>query len=94
MEREGIYYYFEQGDDRETLVITDNLSFHPPLGDRPVRYYPQTTDGVSAHDAFRSFTCRHGAVPSSVRLKDYDYSKPALDVSGQASVSPRGTGEI
>jgi type VI secretion system secreted protein VgrG len=94
MEREGLYYYFEQGDGAERLIITDNSSSHKPLGVRPVRYFPQPA-GTSNHgDAFRAFTCRHTSLPASVRLKDYDYAKPTFDVSGEAQVSPGGVGQI
>jgi type VI secretion system secreted protein VgrG len=94
MEREGLYYYFEQGEGVEKLIITDDGSSHKPLANRPIRYFPQS-EGMSTHgDAFRAFTCRHTALPASVRLKDYDYAKPMFDVSGQAAVSPTGVGQI
>ncbi|WP_437753546.1 type VI secretion system Vgr family protein [Sorangium sp. So ce1389] len=93
MEREGIYYYFEHGEGGETLVLTDDRSSHQPGGSKPVRYYPQPSANT-ARDTIRAFTCRHGTVPGAVRLKDYDYANPAVPVSGQASVSANGFGEI
>jgi type VI secretion system secreted protein VgrG len=94
MEREGLYYFFEHGDDQEKLVITDDKSSHSPLIGRQVRYFPQTGSDVTAGESFRSFTCRHASLPGSVRLKDYDYGKPALEITGSAPVSPTGMGEI
>ncbi|WP_437537510.1 type VI secretion system tip protein TssI/VgrG [Sorangium sp. So ce726] len=94
MEREGIYYYFEHGEGGETLVLVDDRSVHQPHGDKPVRYYPQSGGVTTARDAFRAFTCRHGATPGSVRLKDYDYTNPAVAVAGQASVCANGFGEV
>ncbi|WP_434041525.1 MULTISPECIES: type VI secretion system Vgr family protein [Sorangium] len=93
MEREGIYYYFEHEEGGETLVLTDDRSIHQPNGGKPVRYYPQP-GANTARDTIRAFTCRHGAVPGAVRLKDYDYANPAVPVAGQASVSASGFGEI
>ncbi|MGK3997666.1 type VI secretion system Vgr family protein [Sorangium sp. So ce1024] len=93
MEREGIYYYFEHGEGGETLVLTDERSAHQPHGERPVRYYPQTSVNT-ARDTLRAFTCRHGAVPGAVRLKDHDYANPAVPVAGQASVCANGFGEV
>ncbi|WP_437659194.1 type VI secretion system Vgr family protein [Sorangium sp. So ce1182] len=93
MEREGIYYYFEHGEGGETLVLTDDRSSHQPNGSKPVRYYPQPSANT-ARDTIRAFTCRHGTVPGAVRLKDYDYANPAVPVSGQASVSANGFGEV
>ncbi|WP_437805606.1 type VI secretion system Vgr family protein [Sorangium sp. So ce1078] len=94
MEREGIYYYFEHGEGGETVVLVDNRSSHQPHGSKPVRYYPQPGGANTAKDSFYAFTCRHDVVPSSVRLKDYNYATPAVPVAGQASVSPNGFGEV
>ena len=89
MEREGMYYFFEQGEDRERLVITDDRSFHRPLVPDPVRYFQVAGAGASGVQGLRSFTSRHTSVPGAVRVRDYDYLRPALDVSGRASVSAR-----
>lgn len=94
MEREGMYYFFEQDEAGETLVITDTASSHVPLVGKPIRYFPQTGQDVSAGESFRTFACRHTTVPSSVRLYDYDYANPAVELLGKAAVSPLGQGEI
>ncbi|APR87189.1 VgrG protein [Minicystis rosea] len=94
MEREGMYYYFEQGDASERLVIADNKSFHGALEDAKVRYFALAGHDASAKEALHTFTCKHRALPAGVRLKDYDYARPTLDVSGSASVSKTGLGEI
>ncbi len=94
MEREGMYYYFEQGDASERLVITDHRSFQGALVDRAVRFHAHSGHDVSAGEALHAFTCKHRALPAGVRLKDYNYAKPTLDVSGGAPVSKVGMGEI
>ncbi len=94
MEREGMYYYFEQGDDREILVITDYLQNHHALTPKPVRYHPQSGGDVSAGASLESFTCKQARLPAAVHLKDYDYTKPSLDVSGSSPISTVGQGEI
>lgn len=94
MEREGLYYYFEQGEEREKLIITDNKSFHDDLGTGPIRFYPLVGSDVTARESLHSFACRYRALPGSVRFGDYDHAKPRLDVSGSASVSRTGLGEI
>jgi type VI secretion system secreted protein VgrG len=94
MEREGIYYFFEHGEDGEKLVLCDKKPYDAdPMG-TPVRYWPQMGQDLSAGPSFRSFTCRHTALPATVRLKDYDYAKPGLNVSGSAPVSPSGSAEV
>jgi type VI secretion system secreted protein VgrG len=94
MEREGIYYYFEQGEDGEKLVITDSKGKQDFLDKTPVRFFAQAGHDGSAGEALHTFTCKHHALPATVKLKDYDYAKPTLDVSGEAAVSRSGFGEI
>ncbi len=94
MEREGIFYFFEHTDEGEKLIICDDKSYEKdPIG-IPVRYHPQSGGDHSAGASFRSFRCRHATLPATVKLKDYDYTKPNLDVSGTASVSDAGTAEV
>lgn len=94
MEREGMYYYFEHGDEGEKLVVSDAKSFQKPLDDQPVRFFALSGHDHSSGEALHTFTCKHRALPASVKLKDYDYAKPTLDVSGTAPVSKVGIGEI
>jgi type VI secretion system secreted protein VgrG len=94
MEREGLYYYFEQGDSGEKLVITDSASFQDDLVAAPVRFFALAGGDVTARACLQSFTCRHRALPGSVRFKDYDYTKPTLGITGTAPVSRVGLGEI
>jgi type VI secretion system secreted protein VgrG len=94
MEREGIFYFFEHGEDGEKLILCDQLAYAAdPLG-KPVRYHPQLGVDRSAGQSFRSFSARLSTLPTSVKLRDYDYSKPNLDVSGSAKVDDNGAGEV
>ncbi|MEQ9322798.1 MAG: type VI secretion system tip protein TssI/VgrG [Polyangiaceae bacterium] len=87
MEREGLYYFFEHGEAGEKLVVTDHRSFHQPLRQSGVRYVPLSggDDAMSA-EALRLFTSRSRALPRAVKLRDFDYLKPGLDVSDEQSV--------
>src|SRR5207237_1322718 len=46
------------------------------------------------HESDFDFICRRRSLPASIKLKDYDYSKPTLGVSASAPVSRTGLGEI
>jgi type VI secretion system secreted protein VgrG len=94
LEREGMYYYFEQGDAHERLVITDAKSFHEALSAEPIRFFALAGADATARECLHTFTCRHTSLPGKVRLKDYDHLKPTLDVSGSAPVSKTGAGEV
>ncbi|MDB4930371.1 MAG: uncharacterized protein JWM10_2855 [Myxococcaceae bacterium] len=93
MEREGIYYYFEQGETSEKLIITDAISFQEPFVDTPVRYFPVGSDDASQVEAMETFRARHAAVSQEVWSYDYDYNQP-VDVSGETEVAANGSGKV
>ncbi|MGK3963378.1 type VI secretion system Vgr family protein [Sorangium sp. So ce118] len=94
MEREGIFYFFEHTLDGEKIVFCDAMTYEDdPIG-APVRYHPQIGYDVSAGMSLRTFTSQHTTLPASIKLKDYDYARPNLNISGSARVSPNGAGEV
>jgi type VI secretion system secreted protein VgrG len=92
LEREGVYYFFEQDADRERLVITDSAK-EAPLRAEPIVYAPRH-ELDRGEEGLRSFVCRQAALPARVELRDYDYLHPDLDVEGAAAVATRGAGAI
>ncbi|APR77364.1 VgrG protein [Minicystis rosea] len=94
MEREGMYYFFEQGDAGEKLIITDGKATHQDLEPSPIRFFAHTGGDSSAKECLHTFVCRRRSLPASVSFKDYDYNKPKLDVSAKAPISQTGRGEI
>jgi len=95
MDREGMYYFFEQSDDGDVMVIADNKATHEALRTSPVKYFPQTNyEDVLTQQAFDNFAATHNALPATVKLIDYDYAKPLLDVSATVSVETNAVGEI
>lgn len=93
MEREGIYYFFEQGDSAEKLIITDHKSYHKPIAPKPYRFYGLVGADASAGEAIEEFRCKLQALPKKAKFKDYDYNNPVLDVSGDAAIAA-GPGEL
>lgn len=95
MEREGIYYYFEQGDDTEKLVIADAATAHEdiPSGES-IRYSPPDSLAPSTMEQVREFTCHQHLLPQKIILKDYNYRKPSLDLKGESAVDPDGRGHV
>jgi type VI secretion system secreted protein VgrG len=94
LERDGLYYFFEHGEQGDKLVITDSRYQQAPFLNEPVKYVPLAMGDVTAKDAFDSFRLAHVTLPKRVLLRDYDYEKPALDVSGSANIVPSTGGEI
>jgi type VI secretion system secreted protein VgrG len=87
MEREGVYFFFEQGDTREKLIIADDRSCHERLSKDPVRYYQVAGAGVGGGNGLHAFRGVHSSIPGSVRVHDYDYLRPTLDMTSSAPVS-------
>jgi len=94
MEREGLYYYFEQEDSQEKLVITDNRAAQHELESKAIRFHALTGSDVSAKECLQTFLCRHKSLPGTVKFKDHDYSKPRLKVAGSAPITSGGIGDI
>ncbi|MDC3984471.1 type VI secretion system Vgr family protein [Polyangium jinanense] len=94
LEREGIFYFFEHGEEGEKVVFCDDKSYPAEGLGKPVRYSPQTGADRSAGASFRSFSLNHGSMPAEVKLRDYDYARPKLDLSGSAAVSAKGAGKV
>lgn len=98
MEREGVYYYFEQTDSGEMMVITDTYLAHLDLPDedeRTVQYSPPSGLEISVQkEAVTGLVCRQKPVPAKVTLQDFNFRKSPPQVQGEAEVAPDGKGEI
>ncbi|WP_437936854.1 type VI secretion system Vgr family protein [Sorangium sp. So ce341] len=92
LERVGAYYFFEHGDERERLIITDSKASHSDARSEPVRFVPQHADDATAGQAFRSFRWRHEVVARKVAVADYYPLHPRLSIQGSADVAPEGLG--
>ncbi len=94
IEREGMYFFFERHEDHTTLVVTDTAMAHPDLRrHKKVRYQPPSgmQDG-SDKEVLHSLVCRRQPTPQSVRLKDFNYRKPELDISVTQHCNEQGRG--
>lgn len=94
MEREGYYYYFEQRDDREFLVIANTKDQQPDCSPPSTRFYAIGTSDTSAVEAIRSFRMRSVAMPTKVRLREYDPQQPDAPLTGNADVPHSVIGQV
>lgn len=96
MEREGIYYFFEEADGGERVVFTDSLSAHTPLDSTPTLRYAPVSGLEAAHteEIVTSFSLDASPLPRSVYVRDYNWLDPDVPVEGTATVSERGLGEL
>ncbi len=96
MEREGIYYWFEQGEQSEKMIASDTRIAHTPLAGHETFLYspPSGLDATSQDKVIQRFSLKQTPMPKNVLLKDYNYMKPNLDLEGKAQVREQGRGEI
>lgn len=96
MEREGIYYYFEQTSSGEKLIITDTRLAHTPITEDRKMYYspPSGLDDQYREEVIKNFSCRQKLIPKSVHLKDHNIDNPSMNVEGSADVFEEGRGEV
>ena len=93
LESEGIFYFFEHAEGRHTLVLGDSESAHAhPPGEATL---PLREADHRAHD--EEFISRieriHRLRPGAVMLRDFDFEKPALDLSANSD-SAEGIPEL
>ncbi|MDE9491957.1 type VI secretion system tip protein VgrG, partial [Xenorhabdus bovienii] len=71
---EGIFYFFECGNGRNTLVFADDAGSVPPGIVLPYQPGEGSTTGTPS---VGSFTCSAQVRPAQVQLKDYTFKNPA-----------------
>ena len=94
MEWEGIFYFFEHTEDAHTLVLGDKPSAHAPMiqgGSLPLR--PSLGKEAVEAEYISALEVVHRLRPGAVHLKDFDFEKPALDVSSKAK-APEGVAAL
>ena len=93
LEREGIYYYFEQVDGRDRLVLLDDKVAQPAQA-AAVNYRPADELDVGlAPDSVQGFVCRTRPLPRTLVLQDYNHRRAGLPLVVATEVSPSGLGE-
>jgi type VI secretion system secreted protein VgrG len=94
MEREGIYYFFEQTDSLEKLIIADNSSRHQNIaGTSTIDFSPPSRQAREA-EVVRTFISRQQMLPQRVILRDFNYRRPNLELRGEAEVDSEGRGDV
>lgn len=96
IEREGIYYFFDQTANGEKIIFTDTQIAHEDLPLGKTLYYSPPSGLEASHksETIQTLTCRRRLTPAGIFLKDYNYRKPSLDLTGSAVVSATGRGQV
>ncbi|MEA1892064.1 MAG: type VI secretion system tip protein TssI/VgrG [Campylobacterota bacterium] len=82
MQRDGLYFYFEQSEDGCKVIITDAKEKQKKASVSEKLYYRPTTGLQSYTDqAVSSVLYRSNNTIKSVHMKNFNYEKPSLDIS-------------
>ena len=93
LEREGIYYYFEQAEGSDRLVLLDDSTAQPAQA-LAVNYRPaDELDVGQAPDSVQGLVCRTRPLPRSLVLQDYNHRRAGMPLVTQVEVSAGGVGE-
>lgn len=88
MEQAGLYYYFEQREQQEHLIITDHQITHQSKPSaQPLRYCPAQGFMVTdSENHLTQFTAIMGHLPNKVLLKGYNHERPSQVVMSKDKV--------
>ncbi len=94
-EHYGIFYFFEQTDSGEVMVISDNPMGHAPVeGAGPFQFVQSSgLETLDKQTVVDHFSAKTSLLPQSVRVRDYNYRTPGLLVQGTAVADAQGIGE-
>jgi type VI secretion system VgrG family protein len=96
MEHEGIFYFFEQDDDREKLIITDTNGSLENISSQEIISYVSPTGMQSEVNqaSIQAFSVSQTHIPHKLLVKDFNYQSPSLSMIAEHSVYEGGTGQV
>lgn len=96
IEREGIYYFFDEKDGRDLLVLVDDRRYHAATA-RNVFYRPNdpVAETGLTDRTIQAFVCRRRPTPRTVTLRNYNPDRASAgDMAVSEEVSSQGFGEM
>ena len=83
LEEEGIFYFFEHGENKHVVVFADStVAYKPIAGDPNVTFNP-SEGTVPEEECIIGFACSRRIFSGKVTRRDYNFEKPALDLTAQ-----------
>jgi type VI secretion system secreted protein VgrG len=84
---EGIAWFVDHVDGRDTVVLADSAAAYPPIaGDERLPFVPEA--GLVGEDSVFDLRRRHATARDAVRLRDYDFEHPLVDLDVEAKDGP------
>ena len=87
MEEEGIYYFFEHTDDKDTLVLADAPSAPQPIKGTDALPYKGGLGAMVSAEGVSRFSSSEAVRSGKVTLTDYNFKKPSLSLLSSAKAT-------
>lgn len=83
MEKEGMFYFFRQTEERHVLVVTDNAGKCEPIPVGPSIPFEEGGSGLLGPDQITAFRFAVSLCPVGYILRDFDFKKPARPLAAE-----------
>lgn len=93
LEHAGVYFWFEQGEDRETIVFANAKELQPKKVHKMVWRVGLKETLTEQHIAVKRFEQMLQVQPKSVVLRDFSVSQPDLNLTVKAALADQGSGD-
>jgi type VI secretion system secreted protein VgrG len=95
LEYEGFFYWFEHGDSKEKLVISNSNDDATPIdAPKTLSYRERNNAGTAGIATVWDWTLRQRRTSARVAVFDYNYRNPILDLLAKQDVDKRGFGSV
>ena len=84
LEDDGIYYWYQDRDGRESLVLTDTLATHEPVAEHESLPYGAVLSGAPGAEYISEWRTHHEIETRNWLLTDYDFKNPSRQLQKKA----------
>jgi type VI secretion system secreted protein VgrG len=85
LEEEGIFYYFEHAEDAHTMVLADTSLGCPAMPGEARIVFRTASKMVASSEYVHEFTSQLEVQPSAIALRDFNFVRPAQDLTASSS---------
>jgi type VI secretion system secreted protein VgrG len=94
MEHEGIFFFFDQGEHGELMVIGDSSSAFREIPGRASLKFDPRADITFAGGAIHTVSKRYRIVPQHMVLREYQPDLPSLPMQSDRAIDTKGFGWV
>jgi type VI secretion system secreted protein VgrG len=87
LEEEGIFYYFEHTEDGHKMVLNDASLTCPAMPGEAKLAFRERSRMVAEKESVHEFAAKLEVQPGAVTLRDFDFTRPALDLTTGSTAS-------